>query len=270
MRRLGLFAIAAFTTACVRLNPDFGDGAQAGGTAGGSRGDGGRTTSEPVTTGGRDEGSASGTGRPTSASSTTETTASSNPDDTTRGDVDETGPQDTSTTEADRDFSVIIFAAGPVQGQFATNGTLEESTAQRCSDAALSLGDGTVCGEAFGIVASSSYPYGAIAAEHPELLGLDLVAPDGMPVAPSFDALSKGDVFQHFATGVTAELAPQTTPTFWWGPSGDVQGDCQLWTVTNDEGRTLRFNPADSVIELDEDVSCQALQLLLCGCVPDR
>lgn len=264
-------AVLAFTVACIGLNPDFEESEGAGGAADGGRGEPGSTTSEFSTSGGVDVGSAAATNSLTSSAPPNEgTTAVSSPSETTNADADDTGPDDAATTEPAESPTVVVFAAGPVQGQFATDGTLQESTAQRCSDAALSLADETMCGEGFGLVASSSYSYSAIADEHPELLELDLVAPDGQEVATSFGALSNGDVLDHFAAGVTAELTPQTTPTFWWGPADDSQGDCQLWTATNDDGRVLRFNPLDSSVELDGEAPCMALQLLLCGCVSDR
>lgn len=267
-------AFLALTTACVGLNPNFeetagGDGGGDGG-ADGSRGETRGTTSESSTSGGSGAGPTAGASSLTSSGPPAEeTTASSGPSETTEADVDDTGLDDAATTEPVEGLSVIVFAAGPVQGQFATEGTLEESTAQRCSDAAQSLADGTMCSEGFGLIASSSYSYSAIADEHPELLELDLVAPDGGEVATSFGALSNGEVLDHFAAGVTDLLTPQTTPTFWWGPGDDTQGDCQLWTATTDEGRILRFNPSDSTIELDGEAPCMALHLLLCGCVQD-
>ncbi|MEM6293207.1 MAG: hypothetical protein AAGA54_18175 [Myxococcota bacterium] len=270
MRRFVLALLCTACSACIGLNPDFGENASEGGSS-----DAGIVTTQAGTsargsTSASAETSAGVTGDPDPPGEDTSTSSSTT--GTTKGESasDETGPLSTSTGIEPDENRVILFAAGPVTGQFGASGTLAEATAAWCSGAAADLGNGTLCSEGFGLVASGSYSYEAIVGMHPELQTHALVALDGQKVAISFDALSKGEVLGTFANGVLAPLSSPVTPNFWWGPSDQNADDCQLWTYFDGDGRVLRFEPLMSTAVADVSLPCDSLQLLLCGCVPDR
>ncbi len=266
-----LATVATLSTACIRLNPNFGDDAQADGSAegGSSNSNTSVATTAPGPTDGRDEGSADGaSGTPTSDASAATSMSSMATGPGTDVDTEDTEREADTSARPDADEPLVVLFAARTTGQFGASGTLAESAAMTCAFEETNLEGGMLCSEApFAIIASSSSSYSAVSNAHPELLELPLVGPDGQEIATSFATLSEGKVLGPFAESVTSALSTPASPNFWWGPNDEVPDDCQLWGVLNDEGRMLRFEPATSSIAEDDAVPCTALQLLLCGCV---